>query len=864
MNRLIKNILAKIRIFAGIVAGIVLGLLCSCVGTKKIPQGQHLLTANHYRIDDHKKYAPEFSPYIRQSPNKKMLFFFPVKMNLYNSAREDPQAVFERWKENKPGTVKLLTFLFSPKGIERLDSTYVNYNRTLKRLGEAPVLYDPALTARSVNNIQSFYHTRGYFRAEAESSVEFQQDKAEVTYRVSTGRPYVIDSVNSDIESQVLRELYRQTSEESLIRSGEVYREENLEREADRLTEYFKQNGVYDFTREYIRYSVDTNGYDHHAQIRIEIDNIHRQNESGVYSVPFHKWKVSRIYVYTDFQYDSQQHVYRDTLVWNDITILASEKIPYKPRVLANAIFFRPGEYFSLSDYTDTYKALRALRLFSNVNVAMNPDPDNPQQDIIAEIYLNPVKKYAANANVEISRSSLLGIGTAVNLQFTKYNAFRGGEIWNNSLRTSLGSYNEPNGKNGFLNAYEISLTTSLTFPRFLLPVRTDRFVPKRLSPKTSVSLGFGTQKNVGLDRNNFNFSLEYSWEQNRNVQHKIAPIKFTYLRNTNKFNYYRIFSDEDRDRVIQEYLRMHPDLIVPDPPNRGEYLYDIENIIYNDNTFKQDDPQDHRIIADDLYQFSRYTSDFVIPALSYTFTYNNQRYDKTRALNYLQIETSLAGNLFDALAKPLHLSSRTLPTGETVHELFGVPFAQFAKFNLNYARHFRFGRQKNHTLAYRLYFGITQPYGNSPTQVPFSESYFGGGVNYERGWRAYELGPGSVSDKTHTYNVGNLKITASAEYRFPVYKSLLGAVFFDAGNIWFTSDRLYSDPKGIFHFNTFFKELSLTSGLGLRYDFRFFIARLDMGLQTVDPAQPEGHRWVLFKNGMSRATFQFALAYPF
>ena len=409
-----------------------------------------------------------------------------------------------------------------------------------------------------------------------------------------------------------------------------------------------------------------------------------------------------------------------------------------------------------------------------------------------------------------------------------------------------------------------MSLTTSLTFPRFLLPFRTDRFVPKRLSPKTSVSLGFGIQKNVGLDRNNFNFSLEYSWEQNRNIQHKIAPVKFTYLRNTNKYNYYRIFSDTDRDRVIAGYLQQHPELVNPSPANTGQYLYDIETDIYNDAQYKQSDPAGYRVIADDLYQFSRYTSDFVIPALSYTFTYNNQRYDKTRALNYLQVETTLAGNLFHALSNTLRLPTRTLPTGEVVHELFGVPFAQFAKFNINYARHLPFGRQKNHTFAYRLYLGITQPYGNSPTQVPFSESYFGGGVNYERGWRAYELGPGCVSDKTHTYNVGNLKITASVEYRFPVYKSLFGAVFFDAGNIWFTSEKLYSDPKGIFHFDTFFKELSLTSGLGLRYDFRFFIARLDMGLQSVDPAQPEGHRWVLFKNGMSRATFQFALAYPF
>lgn len=95
------------------------------------------------------------------------------------------------------------------------------------------------------------------------------------------------------------------------------------------------------------------------------------------------------------------------------------------------------------------------------------------------------------------------------------------------------------------------------------------------------------------------------------------------------------------------------------------------------------------------------------------------------------------------------------------------------------------------------------------------------------------------------------------------MYKSLYGAVFFDAGNIWYTSEKLYSDPRGVFKFDRFYKELSLTSGLGLRYDFKYFIARMDMGLQTLDPSQPEGHRWVLSKTD-EPATFQFALAYPF
>ena len=111
------------------------GLLVSCSAYVKIPKGEHLVTANKVEVNGKKQMNPEFSPYIRQVPNKKMFFFFPVKMNLYDTAREDPQAVFDDWKRRRTGTVKLLGALFSQKGINRIDSVYVGYNRMLRSIG---------------------------------------------------------------------------------------------------------------------------------------------------------------------------------------------------------------------------------------------------------------------------------------------------------------------------------------------------------------------------------------------------------------------------------------------------------------------------------------------------------------------------------------------------------------------------------------------------------------------------------------------------------------------------------------------------------------------------------------------------------
>ncbi|MBR4403422.1 MAG: BamA/TamA family outer membrane protein [Flavobacteriales bacterium] len=840
---------------------ILLMLFTSCAGSKKIPQGEYLVSSNKVIVNDKLNINPEYDDYIRQHPNKKFLGLVPFKMNLYNAAAEDPQASFEKWEERNKTGVAVLRALFSQKGVDRIDSSYVGYTNVLKSLGEAPVLYDEGLTSRSEKNIGAYYFQRGYFNVDVATSVKYKEDKADVTYNVNTGRQYVIDSINTDIESATLRRLYNRAKSESLIATGDAYSQEALEGEAERLSLYFKQNGVYDFLTDYIKYYVDTNGYKGRAQVLISIKNQERETPQGVMSVPFHTWKVSNINVYTDYKYGSSMQNITDTVLYNGLNIYGEGKIKYKPRVLSDAIFMRQGETFSLDDYTDTYKRLRALRMFSSVNITMNPDSLNPDECVEADIYLVPIKKYSANASFEVSRSSMLGIGTSLNLQLNKYNAFRGGEIWSNTLRATIGSYNAPDGTRDFFNAYEVNLTTSLIFPRFLLPIKKD-VIPKDYMPKTTASLGFGLQKNVGLDRNYFSIDWEYSWEASRKIQHKVGLLRFAYLTNTNKLNYFNVFSSEEREIAIEDYVDLHPEYDTDD--GSLEWVYDMEQTIYADKEYEKTAPENYRIIADDLFQYTRYTSDFVIPALSYTFTYNSQQDDQSSDFNYLQAEVKLAGNLTRAMAGVFNFPTVEMPTGEKVYELFGVPFSQFAKFNVNYSRHLQLGQNEASVLAWRVYFGLTLPYGNSSVQLPFSEMYFGGGVNYERGWLAYDLGPGSVQGKTNSYNIGNLKLTASLEYRFPVYRSLHAAVFCDIGNVWYTSSKMYSDPRGVFAIDRFYKDLSVTLGLGIRYDFTYFIGRVDVGFKTVDPTLPRADRFCLFRYGISGAALQFALAYPF
>mgnify|MGYP001829041184 FL=1 len=144
---------------------------------------------------------------------------------------------------------------------------------------------------------------------------------------------------------------------------------------------------------------------------------------------------------------------------------------------------------------------------------------------------------------------------------------------------------------------------------------------------------------------------------------------------------------------------------------------------------------------------------------------------------------------------------------------------------------------------------------------MPFVRSYFGGGSNDNRAWFPYSLGPGST-DNINDFNEANMKIALNLEYRFPIFGNFKGAVFADAGNIWNVWDNV-QDPAAVFEGFESFSEIALGTGMGLRYDFTYFVFRLDMGFKTYNPALLVGERWFSEYN-FSNAVFQIGINYPF
>ncbi len=198
------------------------------------------------------------------------------------------------------------------------------------------------------------------------------------------------------------------------------------------------------------------------------------------------------------------------------------------------------------------------------------------------------------------------------------------------------------------------------------------------------------------------------------------------------------------------------------------------------------------------------------------------------------------------------------------MYEVFNTQFSQYIKGEVDYAITRNFDHR--HSLAFHIGGGIGYPYGNSRV-LPFEKRFYAGGANGVRGWGVRTLGPGRYnSHNSVSYFInqcGDIRLDMSLEYRAKLFWVLEGGAFIDAGNIW-TIHNYENQPGGMFHFNTFWKEIAWAYGLGLRMDFNYFLLRLDLGVKAYNPAQGQ-ERWPLFHFDWHRDTaVHFSVGYPF
>ena len=493
-----------------------------------------------------------------------------------------------------------------------------------------------------------------------------------------------------------------------------------------------------------------------------------------------------------------------DTLSYRSIDVYGYEGMKLRKSLLPSNIELRTGRTFSLTAQNQTLRNLSSLGIYRSVVMDVTPFDSiqgRDSIDVAIDLRYALPMSMMVAANVASKSNSYLGPGLILGLSHN--NLFGGGEQLSVSLN---GNYEWQTGKESdasLFNSYEFGINSSLIFPR-MLGIKPARHL-RRLKSSTRIDLGANIMNRPHYFRMvSFNTSYAYEFHTSSTALHNITPFKLGYtkmLETTTEF-----------DKTLSE----NPAIAL---------------------SFR----------------------DQFIPLIGYTFTYDNG-YEKERQNRWIyQLGFSEAGNILYGIYSLCGVK------GEK--EILGNPFSQFVKLT-NEVKYFHYFTDKL-CLASRLYIGAGYAYGNA-SELPYSEQFYIGGANSIRAFTIRSIGPGSYRPDASNVNgffdqTGNFKLEANIELRFPIWGSLEGATFIDAGNIWLLKEDDLR-PGGKLSLHSFGREIALGTGLGLRYDIaNYLVVRIDVGVPIHAPYNTgragyyniEGSFW---KN----LRLHLAIGYPF
>ncbi|MGB0166684.1 MAG: BamA/TamA family outer membrane protein [Luteibaculum sp.] len=626
--------------------------------------------------------------------------------------------------------------------------------------------------------------------------------KVLVEYHATLREPYVVKSLNYEFLDSRMKEVFNLLDRSELpdLRE-ELYNYKTLDEHRKVISTHFQNSGFYEFKKDFVVYRVDTLKGDHEVHLTARILNPVMTNSRGEKTELVHtRYAVDRIYIYPQYQLFTDQQ-YSDTSQVRNMTLIYNPPLQINPKLLPTKVFLSSNSYYRLHETRDTYKNLNDMGLYKSVNIdfqAKEPATNNPNEFLDAYIYLSPLKRHSFTLESRLESRAYTGqteedqrvtnfnFGVSMNASVSRINAFRNGETLKLSFTGGLEPFflSDSSSTNNFFNTVEFGPSLQLTFPRFLLPVSQTRF-SKSNRPQTTITATYNLLRNDDFFRRATKITFAYSWLETSEKLHRFAPLELSFV-----------------NAQLSGPLQ-----------NRLEAL---DNPFLN-NTY----------------------SDQVIVASAYSFTYRKNSGAPGSDGWYYRGKLEGAGNFLRGIASTFNPNH----TSTSRYQIFNITFAQFLALenDLRYYRNNRFGQ----TLALRLFAAAAKPLDNL-NALPFEKSYFAGGSNGIRAWRARSLGPGSYLDTASfggfLNRIGEIRLEANSEYRFDIISFLEGALFVDVGNIWVfkeTANRANTEFKG-----DFYRDLAVGGGFGLRLDFDFFIIRFDLGFPLRDPSLPLGEKW--------------------
>ena len=837
------KLLTKILLF--FLVGFVTG---SCNLYRKIPKGKRLLRENMVYVDQKKEASEKVNSLIVLQPNA-YLFGYPYLADLYMLADQHPNQTFYRWVKKHPKTYQLLAKTISQKQIIQLQYYYRDINKTIQKIGKPPVFIDTNKIKLSSDLLRHHYINHAYLDAESGYEIDtINKRKAKVVYHITKNKPYIVKKYEQNIQSPYLAKLYQTYRKKSPIKLQKPYNRDNFVQEKANLVELFRNKGVYHFQPSYVNFDLvyDSIPQKHLVEAYLNIPDRLITTQDTVYTVPFLAYRIKDVNIYLSKSKNIDTRQKKDSSVYEGIHIYAiNDRLRYKPKVLAHSIFIKPGHLFSDQDRLRTHRLLMNLQNFKQTYIQY--DENRQDTTLTANIYLIPEKRFSWKGSVDFMHSNIHDFGIKGSTSFSAKNLFKGAEVLNTSLYFMTASSKALNTAEQLFDVNELGADITLKFPRLLLPFGLSKYIPKYMMPKTYITFLSNSQTNIGLDRSKYAGIFGFEWRPIKERKFKVDLLNYMFITNKKAYKYFEIYTLAFKQ--VQDIAQQLGQTLNA-PEEADAYLYSL----LQDTNLATTHPDIYHKLKTIKERKKRITQNIFILSNKFDFFYDSRKHP-------LQSDFYLFNSTFELAGGLLHILKNTLNQNEYgQYTVNNVPYAEYLRTDLSFIRHWQL--HKDHILAFRSFIGYAAPYGNS-NSVPFVSSYFAGGSNDIRGWRAYSLGPGSTGGPNE-FNEANFKLTTNLEYRFPIAGYFKGALFTDAGNIW-NIDNGETAPSGRFTGLQSLKDIAVAGGFGLRIDFTYFIIRFDLAYKAYDPAKIGKARWIDLKNTkLTDGVLNIGISYPF
>ena len=701
-----------------------------------------------------------------------------------------------------------------------------------------PTKFQPEKLDRAIYYMQSYLATKGYHHPQLTPIVKYDTVRDEwrvrLTMDIKLNKKTIIDTVTYSLSDPILQKIALTNRQSAYIKKGLAYSNELINNELDRLVELFRSNGYYYFTKEKIFAEVDTIDQ---SLMMLNLDPLgqmdqvkkadKKENENPSWKVSFQlrninknnttQYHIGQQIFYSDLSLsDNPDSVLVQGLPNREITnalVHQFNKPKFKTQLFEEQSIIRKGDLFNESLFYKTLNNFSSLGAWQQIDARTTLYNDS----VNLHYFLLPALRHSYSIDLEGSKNTTqLGagnlLGLSTNFTYRDRNVQKKSIPSVTSLRTGI-ELNINNDGRDLTQTLLWNASHSYSFPNLLIP-----FVPKKQSYKQTVHSNFSLNSS-SIDRINyyqlksFTTNWGYEWKETKKGSEHIWIYKPLNI----ELYQLKKFSKLDSLLISNPFLRSS---------------FNDGNVISQTLNFIHSGP-------------SKYNA---------------------RNNNYFRVGLEEAGAL---LGLSTNLQDKIY---------------RYIKVELEFRKLYKFDYTE---FAFRLMGGWGNNYNNNEKlggQLPFFKQFTAGGPYSMRAWGLRQLGLGSSRfyDTTSTSQnfdrFGDMQLETNFEYRFPLFQfgsyKMGSALFTDIGNIWNTRATA-QDPAAGFKLDKLYKDLAIGVGTGIRFDFNYFIVRVDYALKLKDPSRTTNDGWLdlqkmkwseIKPNGLkvNNYAWQFGIGLPF